>query len=60
MGFGIANLISILFSLAAKQKEVHRHITIPKLTTIGYSGVLLGLAIIVLCQDDELSRGISC
>ena len=46
IGFGNANIIPLLFSAAGKQKEMPTTAAISTVSTLGYTGILLGPALI--------------
>ncbi|WP_336845055.1 MFS transporter [Providencia rettgeri] len=46
IGLGIANIAPILFTLAGKQNDNNESMAISSVATIGYSGILLGPAVI--------------
>lgn len=46
IGLGIANIVPALFSLASRQKAMPESLAISAITTLGYSGVLAGPALI--------------
>lgn len=46
LGAGCANIVPVLFSAAGRQKTIPESVAIPVLTTVGYSGVLIGPGLI--------------
>ncbi len=46
VGFGCANLVPVFFSAAGRQKIMAPGLAIAAITTVGYSGILLGPAVI--------------
>ncbi len=46
VGIGLANIVPILFNAAGNQRTVASHFAIPAVTLCGYSGLLLGPALI--------------
>ncbi|NIG14095.1 MFS transporter [Pantoea sp. Cy-640] len=46
VGIGLANIVPILFNAAGNQRNVAAHYAIPAVTLCGYSGLLLGPALI--------------
>lgn len=46
VGFGLANIVPIIFSLAGKFPNLAPAIAIPAVTTIGYAGFLIGPAVL--------------
>ncbi len=51
VGLGLANIVPIFFSTAGKFPNVPAAIAIPALTTVGYSGFLIGPALIGFVAD---------
>lgn len=45
VGIGSSNMVPLLFSMAAKQKDMPVNVAVAVVTTVGYSGHLLGPAI---------------
>ncbi|OWV87655.1 MFS transporter [Rhizobium sp. R635] len=45
-GFGCANIVPVLFSAIGRQNIMPASVAIPTITTIGYSGILLGPALV--------------
>lgn len=46
VGIGCANIVPVMFSAVGRQQEMSVNLAIPAVTTMGYSGVLLGPAFI--------------
>lgn len=46
IGVGCSNIVPIMFSEAGKQKDIAESVAIPAISTMAYSGVLLGPALI--------------
>lgn len=51
IGIGCSNIVPIMFSEAGKQKNIAESVAIPAISTMAYSGVLLGPALIGIVAD---------
>lgn len=51
VGLGCANLVPVLFSAAGRQKIMAPGLAIAAITTVGYSGILLGPALIGFASE---------
>jgi predicted MFS family arabinose efflux permease len=46
VGLGCSNIVPVLYSALGRQKVMPEHIAVPAVTTLGYSGILSGPALI--------------
>ena len=46
IGLGAANLVPVVFSLAGQQQDMDPNMAVASVTFVGYTGILLGPAII--------------
>ena len=51
IGLGCANLVPVLFSLAAQSRDMPPGLAVAAVTTTGYAGILLGPALIGFAAD---------
>jgi len=51
IGFGAANIVPVLFSLAGRQKVMPAGLAVAAMTTIGYAGILAGPAAVGFVAD---------
>jgi len=59
IGLGAANVVPVMFSAIANQRDMSEHIAVPAVSTMAYSGVLLGPASIgVVAQSYNLSAAL--